>query len=177
VNVFILLLRGVNVSGANMVKMAEFRTFLSGLGFEKVETYIQSGNAVVSSEKSAAAAHHLVSEAFAPRFGFAPKMMVLPASDLAAAIAGNPFADPAIDPARRHVGFMESEPSGEAAAALAGRARGSEEYQIKGRVFYLSTPDGLGNSKFAASIEKTLKVPVTFRNWRTVLALREMAGG
>jgi uncharacterized protein (DUF1697 family) len=176
VNVFILLLRGVNVSGANIVKMAEFRTFLTGQGFGDVQTYIQSGNALFSSAKSADAARLLLSEAFAPRFGFTPKMMLVMAADLAAAISGNPFTDPGVDPARLHAGFMAQEPGGEAVSALAGRARGDEEYQISGRVFYLFTPEGLGNSKFAASIEKTLKVPVTFRNWRTVMALEEMAG-
>lgn len=172
---FILLLRGVNVSGANIVKMAEFRAFLSGLGFENVETYIQSGNAVFSSQKPAAAVHFYISEAFAPRFGFLAHMMLLEAGELAAAIAGNPFAGPGIDPARLHVGFMADEPGAEAEAALAARLRTSEEYQIAGRVFYLSTPDGLGKSRFAGVIEKTLKVPVTFRNWRTALALAEMA--
>ena len=50
VNTHILLLRGVNVSGANIVKMAEFRAFLSGVGLSDVETYIQSGNAVFASK-------------------------------------------------------------------------------------------------------------------------------
>ena len=173
--VFILLLRGVNVSGANIVKMADFRAFLAGLGFERVETYIQSGNAVFSFDKPAAAVQRLISNAFEPRFGFDPKMMLLNADELSAAIAGNPFADPAINPAQLHAGFMVEAPGAEAVSALAAKARGSEEYQITGRVFYLLTPDGLGKSKFAGIIEKTLNVPVTFRNWRTVLALEHLA--
>lgn len=171
-----MLLRGVNVSGANLVKMADLRAFLANLGFESVETYIQSGNAVFSSKQSAAEANRTISEAFPARFGFSPKMMLLSAREFSAAIEGNPFTDPGIDPARLHLGFM-AEPPGEAAlAALAHRARGREEYQIAGRVFYLFTPDGLGTSKFAAGIEKALKAPVTFRNWRTVLALGALAG-
>jgi uncharacterized protein (DUF1697 family) len=171
----ILLLRGVNVSGANIVRMADFRAFLDELGFENVETYIQSGNAVFSSPKTVDAARGLVSEAFPARFGFLPKMMLLKGEALAAAIAGNPFAAPEIDPARLHVGFMEAEPGAEALALVAARARTSEEYEIKDRVFYLFTPDGLGKSKFAEGIDRALKVAVTFRNWRTVMALAEMA--
>jgi uncharacterized protein (DUF1697 family) len=71
---------------------------------------------------------------------------------------------------------MEAEPNTEAEARIAAKARTSEEYEIRGKVFYLFTPDGLGKSKFAEGLERTLKVPVTFRNWRTVLALGEMAG-
>ena len=42
----VALLRGVNVSGAGKLPMAEFREILAGMGFGRVQTYIQSGNAV-----------------------------------------------------------------------------------------------------------------------------------
>jgi uncharacterized protein (DUF1697 family) len=174
-NTHILFLRGVNVSGANMVKMAEFRALLSELGYKGVETYIQSGNAVFVSPSSIEAIHQRVSEAFPARFGFAPKIMLVTAEALAAAIAGNPFAERGADPARLHAGFMDGEPDAE--ALVAAKVRTSEEYEIRGRVFYLFTPEGIGKSKFAEGIERTLKVAVTFRNWRTVLALGEMASG
>jgi uncharacterized protein (DUF1697 family) len=172
---FVLLLRGVNVSGANIVKMADFRGFLAGLGFENAGTYIQSGNAVFSSPKSIDEARRLVQDSFPASFGFLPKMMLLPADELAAAIAGNPFSAPDIDPARLHAGFMEGQPDAEALTRIAAKARVSEEYEIRGRVFYLFTPDGFGKSKFAEGLERALKVAVTFRNWRTVLALNGMA--
>jgi uncharacterized protein (DUF1697 family) len=171
----ILLLRGVNVSGANIVKMADFRAFLAGLGFENVETYIQSGNAVFSSPKSVDEARKLIAETFPARFGFLPKMMLLKAEELAAAIADSPFADRECDQARLHAGFMAETPDAEALARVATKARTSEEYAVRGRVFYLFTPDGLGKSKFAEGLERGLKTAVTFRNWRTVLALAEMA--
>jgi uncharacterized protein (DUF1697 family) len=172
----ILLLRGVNVSGANKVKMADLRAFLAELGFTDVQTYIQSGNAVFSSPKSTDEGRSLMSETFPSRFGFLPKMMLLTAQELAAAIAGNPYADREFDPAWLHAGFMADEPEAEAMARVADKSRTSEEYEIRGRVFYLFTPDGLGTSKFAEGLERTLKLAVTFRNWRTVLALGEMAG-
>ena len=171
---YVLLLRGVNVSGANIVKMAEFRAFLASLGLENVDTYIQSGNAVFGSALPKEEIHKLISEAFQPRFGFAPKMMIVTAEELSAAITGNPFTDPNIDPARLHLGFMADAPDGAAAALLALKPSGSAEYRIKDRVFYLSTPDGIGDSKFVSLIEKTLKVPLTFRNWRTAMALAKL---
>ena len=42
-------------------------------------------------------------------------------------------------------------------------------------MLYLHAPEGLGKSVFANLIPRTLKVPCTARNWRTVLALLEMA--
>ena len=52
---------------------------------------------------------------------------------------------------------------------------GREIFAIKGKVFYLHAPDGIGNSKLAAAAERHLRVDATARNWRTVLALLEMA--
>jgi uncharacterized protein (DUF1697 family) len=168
---FIFLLRGDIVFGANIVRMAEFRAFLSGIGVGNVEIYFESGNAVFTSKETAAVAIlRLFTQAFATRFGFAPKMMVLTEKELAAAIAGNLFMDPGVDPARLHLGFKADAPSVAAVEAVAAKPQNSEEYQIKGRVFYLHSPDGVGKSKFFEGLDRMLKAPVTFRNWHTVLS-------
>ena len=41
---YISLLRGINVSGKNKIKMAELSHLYVSLGFSEVKTYIQSGN-------------------------------------------------------------------------------------------------------------------------------------
>jgi uncharacterized protein (DUF1697 family) len=38
------LLRGINVSGHNMIKMDVLKSTLENIGFQKIQTYIQSGN-------------------------------------------------------------------------------------------------------------------------------------
>ncbi len=47
---FIVLLRAVNVSGKNIIRMEELRKVLTDSGFGNVKTYIQSGNIVLSNE-------------------------------------------------------------------------------------------------------------------------------
>jgi len=42
--VFVALLRGVNVGGNNMISMASLKTSFERAGFERVSTYINSGN-------------------------------------------------------------------------------------------------------------------------------------
>jgi len=54
VTTYVILLRAVNLAGHGKLPMADFRKLLTALGFEKVETYIQSGNAVVDAKGSAA---------------------------------------------------------------------------------------------------------------------------
>jgi uncharacterized protein (DUF1697 family) len=50
----------------------------------------------------------------------------------------------------------------------------SERFELKGQVFYLYAPEGIGRSKLAASAERKLGVPMTDRNWRTVTKIVSM---
>ena len=43
-NVFVALLRGVNVGGKNIVRMSALKTSFEKMGFQEVTTYINSGN-------------------------------------------------------------------------------------------------------------------------------------
>ena len=49
---FALLVRGINVGGKNKVVMADLRQQLTELGFEQVETYINSGNIFFTTDLS-----------------------------------------------------------------------------------------------------------------------------
>ena len=48
-NTYVILLRGVNVGGKNILPMKDLCTLLQKHGFDNVKTYIQSGNVVLSS--------------------------------------------------------------------------------------------------------------------------------
>lgn len=49
---YLILLRGINVGGKNKVPMAELRTYLEELGFSDVSTFIASGNAFLTTDKT-----------------------------------------------------------------------------------------------------------------------------
>lgn len=49
---YVALLRGVNVGGKSLIKMADLKICLEVAGFEQVSTYIQSGNILFSSPKT-----------------------------------------------------------------------------------------------------------------------------
>ena len=48
---FIILLRGINVSGKNKLPMQDLRELLDGLGYLNVQTYIQSGNIILDTDE------------------------------------------------------------------------------------------------------------------------------
>ena len=49
---YVALLRGINVDGNTMVKMEELRRTFEALGFEKVTSYINSGNLAFDARKT-----------------------------------------------------------------------------------------------------------------------------
>jgi uncharacterized protein (DUF1697 family) len=51
-NVFVALLRGVNVGGKNNLSMSSLKTNLAKAGFEDVATYINSGNVLFTSSET-----------------------------------------------------------------------------------------------------------------------------
>jgi len=51
-DVFVALLRGVNVGGNNMIKMRALKVSFQKLGFTEVSTYINSGNIIFKSKET-----------------------------------------------------------------------------------------------------------------------------
>ncbi len=43
---YISILRGINVSGQKKIKMADLKSLYENMGFQDVQTYIQSGNVI-----------------------------------------------------------------------------------------------------------------------------------
>ncbi|MBB6466614.1 uncharacterized protein (DUF1697 family) [Aminobacter lissarensis] len=175
-NVFVALFSGINVGGNRIVKMAELRALFDELGFADVASYIQSGNVVFKAEAvDVDALTERIEAAFEKRWGFRSRIMVRDLGWMEALVANNPYPDMAEDPTKLHASALERAPTSEEIARLAERCTGPERFVVKGDVLYLHAPDGLGKSKFAEILPRTLKVPGTMRNWRTVLTLLEMA--
>lgn len=170
-SVWVALLRGVNVGGAGKLPMAEFRAMLSGMGFQRVETYIQSGNAVFESDLAAPVLEALIRDEIATRFGFAPECFVLGAAEIAEALMDHPFQG--AEGNRVHVCFLKETPAPDE-AALQALAQPGDGWHIGPRRFTLHTPGGYGTSKLAEKLPKLLPAPMTARNLRSVAALHAM---
>jgi uncharacterized protein (DUF1697 family) len=172
----IALFRGINVGGNRQLPMAELRTILEKHGCAEVRTYIQSGNAIFRSKPSdILTLAKRIGAAVAKSRGFEPRVLLLTQSELEKAAAGNPFPQANANPKSLHLFFLTDTPAKPDLKALAALKAPTEEFALKGKVFYLYTPDGFGTSKLAEKAERLLGVDATARNWRTVTTLIEMA--
>ncbi len=87
---YVILLRGVNVGGVT-VKMAELRELLTSRGYDEVRTVLASGNALVTSDASAAHVKADVEAALRERFGYDAWVHVLTTDALRPIVDAYPF--------------------------------------------------------------------------------------
>lgn len=173
----ILLLRGINLGGHNVIKMEALRALCESLGLNAVQTYIQSGNVVCREGKhDPAALGKQLEDAIEKFAGFRPSIVVRTASELRAVVERNPFAGRAdVAPNRMGVSFLAVDPGDAARATVRAMDVSPEELHIQGREMYIHFPNGMGTSKLPMkAIERALKTEGTVRNWNTVEKLMEM---
>lgn len=175
---YVALLRGINVGGNNKLPMAELRALCAELGWEKVETYIQSGNVVFEAKGGVAALETALEKEIERHFGLSISVIVRSAKDWPAHLSGNPFPKAAEDePNRLMLGLPKLVPNEDAAELLQERARDGEQVRLAGDALWIHFPGGAGTSKLSpVLIDRLVGSPVTMRNWRTLLKLREMLG-
>ena len=173
----IALLRAVNVGGRKL-PMAELRALCGELGWEEVETYIQSGNIVFAARGASEALEARLEDAIEARFGLDVPVIVRTARQWAAVAAANPFPGAARDePNRLQLLLSKRPPHADAAEKLMERAQAGERVKAAGGALWFHFPEGVGRSKLTpALIDKACGSPSTGRNWRTIVQLGAMAG-
>lgn len=168
---YIVILRGINVSGKNILPMVALRELLSSLKFENVQTYIQSGNIVLNSELSKEEVIVKVKNGIASTFGYDVPVLARTIDEWERAIAKNPY------PIENHkiVSFtFLSEVPIETAVAV--NSTNDDVYTVVNDMVYIYCPGGFGSTKLTNNLfEKKLKVTATSRNYRTTMKLLELA--
>ena len=169
-SLYICLLRGINVSGMNKIKMDLLRQLFIETGFVGVQTYIQSGNVIFQSEVTETGQLALViSKKIKETFGFTVPVLVLTVAELRNALKNNPFiTDLTKDPAFLHLSFLSAVPEKAKIEKVLEKQYFPDDFEWNGNVIYLYCPAGYGNTKFSnAFFENKLGVTATTRNWKT----------
>jgi uncharacterized protein (DUF1697 family) len=175
---YVALLRGINVGGKTLVKMAELRTCLEQLGFDDVSTYIASGNVLFASdEKDAAKLTTTIEHAIEQRFELPVKVVVLDRKTYARIVKAIPkswvgdatmranvaFVRPGTD-AKQVVRDLEPDPAIEEVKA------------VDGAILWATRRDSLNRSAMRKLIAGAAYKELTVRNLNTTLKLHEMLG-
>jgi uncharacterized protein (DUF1697 family) len=165
---YIVLFRGINVGGKNLLPMKQLVSLLEKDGFEDVSFYIQSGNLVL---KSIETPEEVIKTVVLNNFGFSPEVFILDETQFSNALSNNPYLS--FEGKFVHFYFCHNSIKLNQ-EKMDQYLTGSEKYFINEKVFYLHAPDGIGRSKLVANIEKCLGQSATGRNLNTANKISAM---
>ena len=175
---YIALLRGVNVGGNNIIKMADLKTAFERQGFGNVVTYINSGNILFDSETAdVTALKDICEKIIKDDFGLDIPGCVISASELTEALEHAPdWWNQATD--ARHDAFFTIPPM-TAAEIVAHVGEVKEEYENVdhySRVIFWSAPMATFSRTRWSKIskDKAMYRAITVRNANTALKLAAM---
>ena len=179
--VYIALLRGINVGGKNIIKMADLKRVFESIGLCEVKTYIQSGNVLFKSNESEESLCKKIEYEIETVFGFPVKVILRTSTEIEQIILNCPFSNDEVTKAEAlseveslYVALLTHNPLNEKIGSIEVYRSESDKYKIVGRDVYLLFHHSIRNSKLANNLHK-LNVPTTVRNWKTLNKIAALA--
>lgn len=171
--VWVGLLRGINVGGNKKVPMAELRELAAGLGWTAVQSLIQSGNLVFRAKGKPAVLAAALEQAIERHFGFAVPVIVRSGAEWLEYAAIPAFVEAAAArPNLLHLALSQLSPKGETAKELQPYCKAGEQVLVRGGAIWIDFPDGVARSKLTSAVlDRVVGSTVTARNWKTVQAI------
>ena len=174
---YLCLLRGINVSGQKIIKMADLRTLLSQNGLEDVKTYIQSGNILFNSEMQTKAELSLfIENLLLKNYGWEIPSLILEQGDLEKLIINNPYPNITKDSTNKpYVCIPKTSLTKKQIIALREQKYEGEYFRATQQGVYLYCTKEVNKCKLSNNLlEKKLGISCSTRNWRTLLKLQAL---
>jgi uncharacterized protein (DUF1697 family) len=171
---YVALLRGINVGGNNLIKMAALKVTFEKLGFEDVATYIQSGNVLFTAAEAAdAKLAARIEAALTKAHAYQASLVIRSQKEMRAIIQRAPAgfgAQP--DKYRYDVIFLKAPLTAAAAIKDVPTNPAVDEATAGNGVLYFSR---LSSKATASRLGKVVGMPIyknmTIRNWNTTSKL------
>jgi uncharacterized protein (DUF1697 family) len=175
----ISLLRGINMTGHNSIKMADLSNLYTELGFADVETYIQSGNVIFSCESDLKETEltAIIEEGISEKFKYMISVMLRNTEEMKNITKVNHFLTKEnFDPAKMAVIFLNKAPGNTEVQIVPSPGSLPDQFLIHGREIFIYCPNGFARTRLYSNFfEKKNDVIGTTRNWKTVTTLLNIA--
>ncbi len=148
---YVAILRGINVSGQKLIKMAELKAHVEDLGLRNVITYIQSGNVIFDSdETNSETLSALIANKIKEVYGWDVPVIIRTKDEISEIINNNPFGQINQLTDKWYVTFLTQIPNNQLAHAFAEIKFGPDEFIL------ILTIDPSFNGTFASTIPLSL---------------------
>lgn len=174
---YLALLRGINVGGNNIIKMAELREFLTDLGLKNVQTYIQSGNVIFESEeKDRQKLSQKLEKELGEKFHYQSTLVLITKEEMEEIIKEAPghFGKDK-DKYRYDVIFLKEPLTAEEAIKEVQIKEGVDKVSHGTKALYFSRLiSKAGQSRLSKIVQNPIYKSITIRNWNSSSKLAEM---
>lgn len=171
---YISMLRGINVGGHKKIKMDALRLMFTEMGFENVQSYIQSGNIIFRANKTdSIRLSNKISKQILSTFGFDVQVVIITVKELEEILTNNEFSS---DPENSYYIFLQAKPDHSLLKDIIPADYTPDEFTFGDKVIYVYCASGYGNTKLTnLFFEKKLKIFATARNHSTTTKLLTLA--
>ena len=170
-----VFLRGVMPVGKNKLPIVTLRQLLTEAGFNKVTTWIQSGNVVVETDMPLKEVEQAVHRIIKDRAG--PDLSVIARTNqqLQQVLDNNPFTE-GYDISRVFYTLFQEPPQADKVELLMQNSFGEEKLVVSNNEAYMYIPGSAARSKLSNNmLEKNLGVAATTRNYNTMHKMLELS--
>lgn len=171
---YITLLRGINVGGNNIIKMADLKLCFEEMGCTNVVTYIQSGNVMFdSNENELPELSRRIENLLSERFSYQSKIVLITQHKLLEIIAEAPAGfGTKPDEYRYDVIFLREPLTATEAMSVIKIKEGVDEVTPSNGVLYFSRLSSKSSqSKMNRMMVTAIYREMTIRNWNTTTKL------
>jgi uncharacterized protein (DUF1697 family) len=170
---YVALLRGINVGGNNLIRMADLAACFEQNGFETVKTFIQSGNVIFETRRSRGELSACVEQMLSKRFSYSASVVIRSHAEMRSIVEDAPKGfGKQPDRYRYDVLFLKA-PLTAANAMKSVRVKEGVDHAHPGKgVLYFSR---LISKATQSQLSKIVGTPIyaslTIRNWNTTTKL------
>ena len=171
---YLALLRGINVGGKNIIKMADLKACFENMGGSDVRTYIQSGNVIFSTkEKNTDKLTSTIEKRLTKTFSYTSRIVLLTEKQLVETVHEVP-AGFGTKPEKYRYDILFVKPPRtppEIIEGLEAKEGVDEIFQGKYAVYFVRLISKATQSRLSKFVASPLYRDVTIRNWNTTSKL------
>jgi uncharacterized protein (DUF1697 family) len=173
---YVALLRGINVGGKSIIRMADLKASVEALGYGDVSTFIASGNVLFeTAQRDAAKLESALEQALEKRFGLPIIVVVRSRAEFARVVKAIPADWIGNAGLRVNVAFLRRSRDGRTLAReLQPRDGVDELVATKSALIWATRRDALTRSGMQKLIRSADYRDMTVRNLNTTLKLNEL---
>jgi uncharacterized protein (DUF1697 family) len=171
---YVALLRGINVGGKNLIKMAALKACFETLGFKIVTTYIQSGNVLFGADESdQAKLTSRIEEALSRTFNYQSRVVVRSQKQLKGIVVHAPKGFGSDPVTYRYDVLFLKEPltATEAMKSITAKEGVDQAVAGKGALYFTRLISKASQSHLTRIITLPVYQNMTIRNWNTTTKL------